>query len=281
MPYVTLPVDQIRVYYRTNLPNDDLSQIASSEKATLLILHPTYLSSDHLSSQFDDPLMKDYFNLIAFDAVCCGRTEAPNYLSLSQAAVHDGYVDAAIIALFHEYLSLPPVHVMASEHRPVQGATRFVLLFPEKVLSLATCSPPRNILNKSDWIVQAWHSLQDAWNECDDLNGLDAVFSELLYFGFASTLDQDQTDDIVNYWYHFYPPARITRTIAPYLITNNRKHVTPMEFSWFTRPLLIIQGTNEEQAVLPPLCHIPGGVQLVAIKDASYCPAIPAKRHGK
>ena len=97
----------------------------------------------HLSSQFDDPLLNDNFNLIAFDALACGRTEAQSYLSLHQAAVHDGYVDAAIIALFHEYLGLPPVHVMAGENRPVQAAMGFAMLFPEKTLSLIACSPPR------------------------------------------------------------------------------------------------------------------------------------------
>lgn len=96
-----------------------------------------------MSSQFSDPLLNDSFNLIAFDAISCGRTEAPGFLSLHQAAVHDGYVDAAIVALFHEYLDLPPVHVMASENRSFQSALGFAILFPEKTLSLIVCAPPR------------------------------------------------------------------------------------------------------------------------------------------
>ena len=45
MPYVTLPEDQIHLYYRTNLPNDDLTRIPASGKETILYLHPTFLSS--------------------------------------------------------------------------------------------------------------------------------------------------------------------------------------------------------------------------------------------
>jgi len=286
MPYVTLPEDQIHLYYRTNLPNDDLTVIATSGKETILYLHPTFLSSVHLSPQFDDPLLNDNFNLIAFDALACGRTEAQSYLSLHQAAVHDGYVDAAIIALFHEYLGLPPVHVMAGENRPVQAAMGFAMLFPEKTLSLIACSPPRVDMDASEWVRRAWGSLADAWSKCNDLDALDSVFSELLYISFASTLDEDEADEIVDYWYRFYPPAHITRTIALRIIINNHKRISCLECSWFTQPVMIIQGSNKyqpglfpvlEQNFIESLSHVPGGVQVVTVEDASYCLAIPRK----
>ena len=88
-------------------------------------------------------MLNDSFNLIALDAICCGRTEAPNFLSLRQAGVYDEDVDAAIVGLFHEYLGLPPVHIVAGESKPVRTAFGFASLFPEKTLSLIACSPPR------------------------------------------------------------------------------------------------------------------------------------------
>lgn len=85
--------------------------------------------------QFQDPLLNKTYNLISFDELGNGDTEAPCYMSDSQAPYHDVWVEAAIIARFCDALKLPPVHLFASQGRSVHGAARFASLFPEKCRS--------------------------------------------------------------------------------------------------------------------------------------------------
>jgi len=129
--------------------------------------------------------------------------------------------------------------------------------------------------------------LYDALSQCNDLDGLDSICSELLYLGFASTLDGDETDEIVDYWYHFYPPARVTNVTALHVLWENHKPLSSLEYSWVTRPVMIIQGTNKEQPreifpvlnqdFIDSLSHVPGGLQIVTIENASYCLSIPRR----
>ena len=39
--------------------------------------------------------------------------------------------------------------------------------------------------------------------------------------GPQQTLDEDETDEIVDYWYHFYPPARITNVTTLHVLWEN------------------------------------------------------------
>lgn len=245
---------------------------------------------------------------------------------------------------------------MAGENRPVQAAMGFAMLFPEKTLSLIACSPPRvdmyvkshNLAMLASFIPEGMHlngfggrgvvwrtpgvsatiwtlstpflasSCTSALLQWASPLGTSPLVSDRPH----QTLDEDEADEIVDYWYRFYPPAHITRTIALRIIINNvnfatllhlfrltsftlwqHKRISCLECSWFTQPVMIIQvlwnsqaistliwsqfqGSNKYQPSLFPvleqnfiesLSHVPGGVQVVTIEDASYCLAIPRK----
>ena len=98
-------------------------------------LHGLESSSAFMYPQFQDPLLNQRYNLISFDLLGNGDTEAPLYLSDWQAPYHDGWVEAVILARFCDALELPPVHLFASQSRSVQGAGRFAALFPDKCKS--------------------------------------------------------------------------------------------------------------------------------------------------
>lgn len=109
MPYVEIPQDDVSLYWRSNLPNDDLSYIRSNPKPVILLLHPLFMCTDFLDAQFTDPLLVENFHLIAFDSVSYGHTKNPRYMS--QVVHHDAWVEGAIIARFCDALDLPPVRL--------------------------------------------------------------------------------------------------------------------------------------------------------------------------
>ncbi|KAF7978309.1 hypothetical protein HWV62_913 [Athelia sp. TMB] len=65
-------------------------------KSTILMLHPMFLDSSWLASQFDDPRLDDHYNLIAFDLRVCGQSKC------KPSDVHDSWVDAADLAFAHQ-----------------------------------------------------------------------------------------------------------------------------------------------------------------------------------
>ena len=71
MPYLKIssPTDQIQLFWRSNLPNDDISHLKASTKQTILLLNPFFLSIDFLDPQFDDPVLSRNYNLFAFDTI--------------------------------------------------------------------------------------------------------------------------------------------------------------------------------------------------------------------
>lgn len=78
MPFIQLSTqpDSFNVYWRSSLPDDEVTNIGSNGRATLLMLVPSRMSVDLLDEQFDDPVLQQY-NMIAFDYPGYGRTERP------------------------------------------------------------------------------------------------------------------------------------------------------------------------------------------------------------
>ncbi len=135
MPYLDLPRDKITIWYTTNLKNDNVANLDRS-KPTILILHGMFLNTRFLAPQFTDPRLHDSFNMIAYDALSCGRTKNPVSPS------HDLWCDAALIAQVAHELKLPAFHLMANGMNPVAASLKFAMLFPSRVLSLSLNSIP-------------------------------------------------------------------------------------------------------------------------------------------
>lgn len=79
MPFVQLSAqdDQITVFWRSNLPDDDVDIIHKNGRPTVLILVPGMLSVEFLDHQFNEASTLNQYNIIAFDTVGHGRTQCP------------------------------------------------------------------------------------------------------------------------------------------------------------------------------------------------------------
>jgi len=119
MPYVDIAQgnDFASLWYITNSPTGHVSSF-DPDKPTVILLHPFFLNSTWLDSQFGDPRLNEDYNLIAFDQRAAGRTlSRPN-------GKQDSWTDAADLAFachvrkmsFQLYsLASPPPR---SPHRP-------------------------------------------------------------------------------------------------------------------------------------------------------------------
>lgn len=94
MPFVQLsaPADEFNVFWRSNIPDDDISQLGS--KPVLVILVPGMMSIDLLDVQFEDPGLQK-FHLLAFDPPGYGRTECPLFSTGEQVLSLDDWAMAA------------------------------------------------------------------------------------------------------------------------------------------------------------------------------------------
>jgi len=93
MPYVDIAQgnDFASLWYITNSPTGHVSSF-DPDKPTVILLHPFFLNSTWLDSQFGDPRLNEDYNLIAFDQRAAGRTlSRPN-------GKQDSWTDAADLA---------------------------------------------------------------------------------------------------------------------------------------------------------------------------------------
>jgi len=174
MPYIDLMSadDYASIWYTTNSRFGNVGSF-DPEKPTIVMLHPMFLDSTWLDSQFGDPRLDSGFNLIAFDMRVCGRS------TCRPSGLHDSWVEAADLAfIYHvshplirstsvepiyslklQALHLPPAHILALENTSTNCAIRFATLcvsfyyllivgaqtiprFPELCLSLTLCNIP-------------------------------------------------------------------------------------------------------------------------------------------
>jgi hypothetical protein len=93
MPYIDIAQgnDFASLWYITNSPTGHVSSF-HPDKPTVILLHPFFLDSTWLDSQFGDPRLNEDHNLIAFDQRAAGRTlSRPN-------GRQDSWTDAADLA---------------------------------------------------------------------------------------------------------------------------------------------------------------------------------------
>lgn len=138
MPFLELSKDKISIWYTTNLKGDDIRNL-DREKPTILMLHGMFLHTKFLAPQFSDPRLSDNFNLIAFDALNCGKTKNPVNPN------HDLWCEAALIGIVTYELKLPNFHLMAHGMNPVAASIRFAMLFPNRALSMNLVAIPGEV----------------------------------------------------------------------------------------------------------------------------------------
>ncbi|KAF8323870.1 hypothetical protein DL93DRAFT_2069947 [Clavulina sp. PMI_390] len=137
MPHIPLsaPVDAFEGFWSSNLPENDLSLIATNRQPTLIILNAGRFSlHDYLKLQFNDPAFQHY-NLIAFELPGWPGTKAP--LLRQQADKYDEWVGAAILGDFCLAMNLTSVHFLSVTYWSSRILPRFAALFPSIPISLS------------------------------------------------------------------------------------------------------------------------------------------------
>ncbi|KAJ7229042.1 Alpha/Beta hydrolase protein [Mycena pura] len=241
MPFVDLQSDDdyASIHYITNTVFGNVGGF-DPEKPTICILHPTFLDSSWLYSQFDDPRLDTDFNIIAFDMRVAGKSEC------RPSGRHDSWVDAADLAFCHQALALSPVHILAFECISVSCALRFAVLFPEMCLSLALCNipPPTELM----WIYTAYNEIIQTWCFAEDLEAFEHVAMECVTLAFGADTSPDLRDDLIAYWQTNLQPGRRTRILEQANIVMNRTPLPTQAYRHITQPVLIIHGDANESS---------------------------------
>ncbi|CAK5262666.1 unnamed protein product [Mycena citricolor] len=239
MPFVDLQSsnDFASIFYQTNSPSGNVGGFDPS-KPLVCILHPTFLDSSWVYSQFEDPRLDSEFNLIAFDMRVAGKSECRT------SGKHDSWVDAADLALCHQFLKLPPLHILALESNAINCALRFAALFPELCLSLALCNVPAPTELK--WIYTAYDELIQTWCFAEDLESYEHIAMEAVTLTLGPDTPPDLRDQLIAYWEVTSHPRRRTRLLEQANILMHRTPLPTSAFTHITQPVLIIHGDANE-----------------------------------
>ncbi|KAI9449645.1 alpha/beta-hydrolase [Lactarius psammicola] len=260
MPYVDLPNthdDYASLWYITNSPTGTVGGF-NPDQATVVLLHPMFLDSAWLTTQFEDPRLASGYNLIAFDARHAGRT-----MSRLNAA-QDGWTDAADLAFALQVLCIPRVHVWACGVFATTCALRFAAIFPEMCLSLTLLTVPSDpndsfgILNE---IVQSWCYAQE-------LDTIEHAFMNMVTTFCGRDVNIDLEDDLIAHLEIHYPPFR--RIIVSHLgclLLASCERASPNLLSRVVQPVLLIHGDSNE--MFPPETAFNVQEQLVNAKDGA------------
>lgn len=148
MPYVDIAQgnDFASLWYMTNSPTGHVSSF-DPDKPTVILLHPFFLDTTWLDTQFGDPRLNADYNLIAFDQRASGQTRSrPNgkqdswtdagdlaFACHVRKCIHLVFLSAEKQAITKfvasKALWLPPAHVWASETTGANMAIRFAALY--------------------------------------------------------------------------------------------------------------------------------------------------------
>ncbi|KDQ12816.1 hypothetical protein BOTBODRAFT_56608 [Botryobasidium botryosum FD-172 SS1] len=273
MPFVEIPADNIRLYYRTNLHRDDVSRI-DPRKPTIIFLHGLFLDSTFIP-QFSDRRLNSNFNLIAFDLLSCGFTSNP------VRPDHDTWVEAAIIALGHEALQLPPCHIFATQIIAISTALRLTMLYPEKCLSLSLCgaSCPTDL----SWAQTTLRELVSFWCFAEDQEEFDDGSLEVAAFLFNErNLTHDEFDELTLYWETYLPPSKRTKVVDICSVILTKGPDTAEELGSIAQPVLILHGDSAPIHTIEcidylrsGLTGVQGGVRVEVIRGGPECLSYP------
>ncbi|KAG8973452.1 hypothetical protein FRB90_009924, partial [Tulasnella sp. 427] len=265
MPFLDLPRDKISIWYTTNLRNDSIANL-DRNKPTLLILHGMFLNTRFLAPQFNDPRLSDNFNLIAYDAMSCGKTKNP------VSPQNDLWCQAALIAQVSFELKLPPFHLMANGMNPVAAALRFNILFPGSI----------------DWCAKAYTDLLQMWSFAPNLEQIEEACMEVAFFLFGeNVLTKEQTDEVIGMWMQAWPPGRRSHLLDIAALISGRVPLTQAEYDRITVPTFLVTGDSSvvhtiqmAEELQDSLRNTRGGCKLQVIRGGQECLHLPQSSAG-
>ncbi|KAI0303936.1 alpha/beta-hydrolase [Russula brevipes] len=276
MPYVDIAQgnDFASLWYITNSPTGHVSSF-DPDKPTVILLHPFFLDSTWLDTQFDDPRLNEDYNLIAFDQRAAGRTlSRPN-------GKQDAWTDAADLAFACHALWVPPAHVWASETTAANLAIRFAALFPHMVLSLTMLSVPSP--TELEAYFHTCDELLHMWAHAEDLDTLEFTLMQVISYIAGPDLSTDLADEVIGYYETAYPPFNRHKLAQIGNVLMNREALTKKEHAAIRQPCLLIHGDKNQihpiqhaHNMVADLVNAKGGAKLYTIKGGQgYISVVP------
>ncbi|KAI5124806.1 hypothetical protein M0805_005438 [Coniferiporia weirii] len=239
MPYIDFVSkgDRISLWYTTNTRHGGTGDFDPA-RPVVVMLHPLFLDSTWLTTQFEDPRLNARFNLIAFDLRSAGKSNA------RPSGAHDTWVDAADLAFAYQALGLQPAHFFAVENISVNAALRLAALFPELCLSLTLINvPPPTEL---EWAFDMYGELLNMWCHPQDLDEFDHALLEMTNYFLGKDSTPELQDELVAFWSLTYPPWRRSRVYELMHCVLNRTPVSEKVLACITQPTLIIQSDKTD-----------------------------------
>ncbi|KAI0276318.1 alpha/beta-hydrolase [Russula aff. rugulosa BPL654] len=239
MPYVDIAQgnDFASLWYITNSPTGHVSSF-DPDKPTVILLHPFFLDSTWLDSQFCDPRLNEDYNLIAFDQRAAGRTlSRPN-------GKQDSWSDAADLAFACHALWLPPAHVWASETTAANLGIRFAALFPHRVLSLTMLSVPSP--TELEAYFHTCDELLHMWAHAEDLDTLEFTLMQIVTYIAGPDVSTDLADEIIAHYETAYPPFNRHKLAQIGNVLMNREALTKREIAAIRQPCLLMHGDKNQ-----------------------------------
>ncbi|THH06798.1 hypothetical protein EW145_g3837 [Phellinidium pouzarii] len=280
MPYIDFVSkdDRISLWYVTNTRHGGTGDFELA-KPVVVMLHPLFLDSTWLATQFEDPRLYTRFNLIAFDMRSAGRSTA------RPSGAHDTWVDAADLAFAIQALGLPSAHFFAVENISVNAALRIAALFPElcSSLTLINVPPPTEL----EWVFEMYGELLNMWCHPQDLDEFDHALLELTNCLLGKVLPLDSTpelqDELVAFWSLTYPPWRRSRVYEVMHCVLNRTPLSDRVLACVTQPTLIIQSDKTDinpikyaERLSKQLVNVEGKARVHVIKGSpEYVTLVP------
>ncbi|KAH9045258.1 alpha/beta-hydrolase [Lactarius pseudohatsudake] len=276
MPYVDIAQgsDFASLWYITNSPTGHVSSFDRA-RPTIILLHPFFLDSTWLDTQFGDPRLNEGYNMIAFDQRAAGRTlSRPN-------GKQDSWTDAADLAFACHALWLPPSHVWASETTGANLAIRFAALFPRMVLSLTMLSVPSP--TELEAYFHTCDELLHMWAHAEDLDTLEFALMQVTAYITGPDVDADLADEIIAYFETVYPPFNRHRLAQIGNVLMNREALSKKELAAIRQPVLLIHGDKNQihpiqhaHNMVADLINAKNGAKLYTIKGGQgYISVLP------
>ncbi|KAI9513248.1 alpha/beta-hydrolase [Russula earlei] len=276
MPYVDIAQgsDFASLWYITNSPTGHVSSF-DPDKPTVILLHPFFLDSTWLDTQFGDPRLNGDYNLIAFDQRAAGRTlSRPN-------GRQDAWTDAADLAFACHALWLPPAHVWASETTAANLGIRFAALFPHMVLSLTMLSVPSP--TELEAYFHTCDELLHMWAHAEDLDTLEFALMQVIAYIAGPDVCTNLADEVIAHYETAYPPYKRHRLAQIGNVLMNREALTKRELAAIRQPCLLIHGDKNQihpiqhaYNMVADLVNAKGGAKLYTIKGGQgYISVVP------
>ncbi|KAH9077023.1 alpha/beta-hydrolase [Lactarius deliciosus] len=244
MPYVDIAQgsDFASLWYITNSPTGHVSSFDRA-KPTIILLHPFFLDSTWLDTQFGDPRLNEGYNMIAFDQRAAGRTlSRPN-------GKQDSWTDCSRPCVRVHY-GCRPSHIWASETTGANLAIRFAALFPHMVLSLTMLSVPSP--TELEAYFHTCDELLHMWAHAEDLDTLEFALMQVTAYITGPDVDADLADEIIAYFETVYPPFNRHRLAQIGNVLMNREALLKKELAAIRQPVLLIHGDKNQ---IHPIQH--------------------------